>query len=132
MVEFGFTPARHNIQTYAYPLQVAVANTSSNPAIVGPVALPNGIVKRFWMDLPDGARDHVLAQVFLGSTQWIPAVAGTYFRGNNTVYDMEQYQDIFANNNLMTIKAWNDGLSTLVLYIHNLTFYFTIQLAEVL
>ena len=132
MVEFDYTPPRHNVQTYAYPVDVNFANTAAAPATLGPFTMPSGIVKRFWMDIPDGSRNHVLAQVLLGGVQWIPAAAGMYIRGNNYVFDMEQFQDIFDSNNKVTIVAWNDGLANLVLYIHHITFYFTLQLAGVL
>lgn len=131
MVEFEYTPVRHEQGVHSYQLNVAVANTSINKALL-PITLPLGIIKRVQIYFPDGCRQHVFATIAHSGAQWLPKNVGGAFVSNDKLLDYEVYHEVWSGSQDFVLSAWNDFDTAFGVYIHRLIFTFVIQESAIL
>jgi hypothetical protein len=128
MVQWDYTQPRHQQDSYYTPITILTTNVIALPA-TQTFVLPMGVIRKALIVFPRGCNHNISAQIFHGTTQWLPADTGDVLIGENEIFEFPVYRNVVNGNTTFTLKAWNGGG---VYWNHTLRTYITVENSGIL
>lgn len=90
---------------YAWPINVAAANTESNKAEIN-MPMSSGVIHQVDFVFPDTCDHDIRVQIFGGNLQLWPSNRGETIRGDAGVISFRDFYEMRNDNNILKGFAW--------------------------